>query len=68
MSYVKHTWDFLKKIKRLGKIPEVAILVTADVAGHYPNVPHNLGVQLLRKRLDETCTCKLPTEEIVSMA
>ena len=67
-SYVKDTGDFLKKIKRLGKIPESAILVTADVVGLYPKNPHDLGLQSLRKRLSEREICKVPTEEIISMA
>ena len=56
-SYIKDTGDF-QKIKRLGKIPEGAILVTADVVGPYPNIPHDLGLQSLRKRLNETGICK----------
>ena len=32
-SYIKDTGDFLNKIILLGKIPEGAILVTADVVG-----------------------------------
>ena len=67
-SYIKDPGDFLKKIKRLGKISESAILVTADVVGFYPNIPYELGFQFLRKRLNETGICKLPTEEIISMA
>ena len=67
-SYVKDTGDFLKNIKRLGKIPESAILVTADVVGLYPNIPHYLDLQSLRKKLNETGICKVPTEEIISMA
>ena len=43
-SYLKDTGDFLKKIKYLGKIPEVAIPVTADVAGLYPNISHHLSM------------------------
>ena len=31
--YVKDTGDFLKKIKSLGRIPEDAFLVTADIVG-----------------------------------
>ena len=34
-SYVKDTGDFLEKIKSLGRIPEDAFLVTADVVGLY---------------------------------
>ena len=53
-SYVKDTVGFLKKIKRLGKTPESAILVTADVVGLYPNIPPDLGLQSLRKRINGT--------------
>ena len=66
-SYIKDTGDFLKKIKRLGKIPEGAIFVTADVVGLYPNIPHDMGLQYLRKRLNETIICKVSTEEISTM-
>ena len=30
-SYVKESGDFLEKIENIGKIPEGAIMVTADV-------------------------------------
>ena len=64
---MKDTGDFFKKIKLLGKIPRGAILVTAGVLGLYPNILHNLGLQFLRKRLNQTGICKLPTEEMISM-
>ena len=35
-SYIKDSGDFLKEIKRIGKIPEGALLVTVDVSGLYP--------------------------------
>ena len=35
-SYIKDSGDFLKEIKRIGKIPEGALLVTADVLRLYP--------------------------------
>ena len=54
---LKDAGDFLKKIKCLGKIPEGAILVTADAVGLYPNNPHDLGLHFLRKRLNETALC-----------
>ena len=66
-SYIRDTGDFLKKVKRLGKIPEGAILLTADVVGLYPNIPHDLSLQSLRKKLSETGICKVHTEEIISM-
>ena len=35
-SYIEDPGDFLKEIKNIGKIPEGALLVTADVFGLYP--------------------------------
>ena len=42
-SYIKDTNDFLPKLKNLKKVPDNAILVTADVVGLYPSIPHNEG-------------------------
>ena len=47
-------------MKHLGKIPEGAILVIGDVVGLYPNIPHDLDLQSLRQRLNETGTGKVP--------
>ena len=35
-SYIKDSGDFLKEIKRIGKIPEGALLITVDVSELYP--------------------------------
>ena len=67
-SYIKDSSDFLKKIKSIGKIPEGAILVTADVIGLYPSISHEAGLEALRKRLSERDSPKVPTEDIVRMA
>ena len=66
--YVKDTGDFLEKLKHLDKISEDAILVIADVVGHYPNISRDLGLQSLRKMFNQTGICKVPAEEIISMA
>ena len=39
-----------------------------EIVGLYPNIPQYLGWQSLRKRINGTAICKLPTEEIISMA
>ena len=39
-SYIKDTNHFLNKIKKIGKLPEGAILCTMDVVGLYPTIPH----------------------------
>ena len=49
LSYVKETNDFHFKLKNLGKIPENAFLVTADVVGLYPSIPHDECLEVLRK-------------------
>ena len=39
-SYMKNSDDFIMKIKHLKNIPDNAILMTADVVGLYPSIPH----------------------------
>ena len=46
-SYMKDSGDFFKKIKNIGKIPEGAILITADVIGLYPSLSHEAGLKAL---------------------
>ena len=67
-SYIKDSGDFLKKVKHLGPIPDGAILVTADVVGLYPSIPHKAGLEALRRRLNKRETFEIPTEDIVQMA
>ena len=42
-SYIRDTGDFLAKLKAAGEVPKGTILVTADVAGLYPSIPHSEG-------------------------
>ena len=67
-SYIKNSGDFLKKIKNIGKIPEGATLVTADVIGHYPSISNGAGLEALRKILSERDSPKVPTEDMILMA
>ena len=39
-SYIKDTNDFIKNMKNLKDIPQDALLVTADVVGLNPSIPH----------------------------
>ena len=39
-SYIKDTNHFLNKIRKIGKLPEGAILCTMDVVGLYPKIQH----------------------------
>ena len=67
-SYIKDTSDFLNKIKNVNAIPENAILVTADMVGFYPSIPHQDGLEALREALDKRKTQKVATGKLVKMA
>ena len=51
-SYIKDTNHFLNKIKKLGSLPDRAVLCTMDVVGLYPNIPHGEGLDSLRRFLE----------------
>ena len=51
--YVKDSQDSFNKSRKLGKIPDNAILVTADVVGLYPTIPHKVGLRALKEALDK---------------
>ena len=66
-SYIKDSGDFINKIKSLQNIPEGAILVTADVVGLYPSIPHEAGLKALREALDNRENKQTPTENVLKM-
>ena len=64
-SYTKDSGDFIKKTRNLGSIPENTILVTADVVGLHPSIPHEAGLKALREVLEQHT---IPTSELIRMA
>ena len=50
-SYIKDSGDFIRKIKNLTDISVGTILVTADVVCLYPSIPHQAGLEALKKHL-----------------
>ena len=52
----------------LGSIPENAVLVTADVVGLYPSIPHEEGLKALREVLDKREQHTIPTSELIRIA
>ena len=68
LSYIKDSGGFINKIRRMGSIPDNAILVTADVTTLYPSIPHDVGLKALREVLHKREQKKIPTEELVQMA
>ena len=63
--YIKDTRDFLKKMKAVGEIPEGVLLVTADLVGLYPSIPHDRGLEVLR--YDKFKNKVVPTENTIKM-
>ena len=66
--YIKDLDDFIKKTGNLGSIHENAILVTTDVMGLYPSIPHKVGLKALREVLDKREQHTIPTSELIRMA
>ena len=67
-SYIKDSGDFINKTKNVSIIPDNAILVTGDVVGLYPSIPHEAGLRALRETLDKQDKKCIPTEDLVKMA
>ena len=67
-SSVKDSGDFIKKIKNISTIPKDSILVAADVLGLYPSIPHDAGLKVLEKALNNRTDKKVLTEDMVKMA
>ena len=67
-SYIKDSGHFLEKIKTLGCLPDNFILVTADLEGLYPSIPHQAGLIAFREALDKRLFKKIPTDDLIKMA
>ena len=53
-SYIKDTKHFLQVLRDLERLPTGAILVTADVVGLYPHIPHEEGLSAMRGALEKS--------------
>ena len=58
----------LEKLNNLGNIPPNAMLVTVDVVGLYPRIPHDNGLQALYDKLEERTDKKILSSNLVEMA
>ena len=56
------------KLLSLPKLPDGIILCTMDVAGLYPNIPHDEGLSALRKRLESRKKKYVSTDTIIDLA
>ena len=60
--------DFLEKLRAIREIPKGAILVTADVVGLHPSIPHDEGLIVLRNQHDKFIDKTVPTEDMIKIA
>ena len=68
LSYIKDTKHFLQVLNGLGRLPEAAILVTADVMGLYPHIPHDEGLRALSEALIKSPNTSVPADDLVDLA
>ena len=61
-SYIKYSNGFINKTKNLKDIPQDALLVSEDVVGLYPNIPHEAGLK------DERENRNIATNDLIRMA
>ncbi|KAI8495640.1 hypothetical protein Bbelb_266120 [Branchiostoma belcheri] len=61
-----HTTDFLRRLNKLGKVPQNAILVILDVSSLYTNIPTDEGIQACREALQND-PADVPTEAICQL-
>ena len=52
----------------MDRLPEGGILVTIGVVGLYPHIPHNEGLESIRKILNMRNNQAIPTDDIVNLA
>ena len=67
-SYIMDTNHFLNKTKKIGKLPEGAILCTLDVVGLYPNIPHGEGLASHYKFLETRENKQIPSDTLAETA
>ena len=60
----KDSGDFIKKLKNFDHISQDAKMVTADVVGLYPFIPHDAGLEALRKVLDNQENQNISTDNL----
>ena len=67
-SYIRDSNDFIDKMKTIGKTPEGSFLVTANVVGQYPRIPHNEGISALKQKLEEQPLRTILTNDLLKLA
>ena len=58
----------MQHLNNIGDIPENALLVSFDVVGLYPHIPHDQGVEIMRRFLDKREDQSVSSESICKLA
>ena len=59
-------WSYIKDmVQNMKNIPQDSILVTADVVGLYPSMPHNAGLEALEDAFDCRQNKNITTDMLV---
>ena len=69
-SCIRDSNDFIKEIKNLKNRPSKpsnSILVTADVVGLYPSIPHESGLNAIKEALENRARKSVPVSDILKM-
>ena len=59
-SYIRDSGHFIDRIKNISNLTENARLVTTDVVGLYPSIPHQAGSSALKEALANRSLKKIP--------
>ena len=65
---LEDTRDSLQRLNQIGDIPENALLVSFDVIGLYPHIPHNQVVEIMRRFLDKREDQSVTSESLCKLA
>ena len=65
---LEDTRDFLTRISNINNIPEDSILVSFDVVGLYPHIPHEEGLETMKKYLDQRQDKSISTGHLCDLA
>ena len=58
----------MQRLNQIRNIHENALLVSFDVVGLYPHIPHNQGVEVMRRFLDKREDQSVSSENLCKLA
>ena len=65
-SHIRDTTDFIRRLKKLGRVPENSILVTLDVSSLYTNIDTDEGLTIVKEELEKNGLRYLSAETLTS--